>query len=247
MFDFDGQHVLVTGGTRGIGASAVRAFLRAGASVTATYCRNEERASAFLKEFDGALRSRLTLTRFDISDRAAVERFFESLEQHGGSLQVLVNNAGLRVDGVVALMDQAAWQRVLDVNLTGTFNMCKRALGLMLPERYGRIVTITSPAGRIGSRGQANYAASKAGLVAFSKSLAREVATRGVTVNCVSPGIIETDFISDLPQEQKRELVSMVPMQRFGSPEEVAACILFLASRRASYVTGAVLEATGGA
>jgi 3-oxoacyl-[acyl-carrier protein] reductase len=132
------------------------------------------------------------------------------------------------------------------VNLFGTFNMCRRALQLMLPERYGRIISITSPAGRIGSEGQANYAASKAGLVAFSKSLAREVATRGITVNCVSPGFIHTEFLTGVPEDQMERYRGMVPMGRFGSPDEVAACVLFLAGREASYVTGAVLDVTGG-
>jgi len=247
MVDYVGQRVLVTGGTRGIGAALARAFLEAGASVTATYACNDEGAASFADGFDEELRGRLSVVRFDVSDRGAVEDFFTGFEADAGSLQVLVNNAGIRIDGVVALMDPADWQRVIDVNLTGAFNMCRRALQLMLPERYGRIINVTSPAGRIGSRGQANYAASKAGLVAFSKSLAREVATRGITVNCVAPGFIETEFLAGVPEEHMARYLELIPMGRFGSTEEVAACVLFLASRRASYVTGAVLDVTGGA
>jgi 3-oxoacyl-[acyl-carrier protein] reductase len=245
--DFSGQRVLVTGGTRGIGAALVRAFLIAGAEVTATFATNEAAAAAFEDGLDDEHRGRLAVEQFDVSDCGAVGEFFTRIENRSDRLQVLVNNAGIRIDGVVALTDPADWQRVLDVNLTGAFHLCRHSLRLMLPERYGRIINITSPAGRIGSWGQANYAASKAGLVAFSKSLAREVATRGITVNCVSPGFVKTELLDGIPEDQIDRYRSMVPMGRFGTPEEIAACVLFLASRRASYVTGAVLDVTGGA
>jgi 3-oxoacyl-[acyl-carrier protein] reductase len=246
--DFDGQRVMVTGGTRGIGAGISRAFLEAGASVIATYTRNEEAAERFRAELApqldaSVLDDRLSLERFDVSDGNAVQEFFRAFE---GELHVLVNNAGIRQDAAVALMTDQDWRRVLSVNLDGSFFVTKQAVRLMSGKRYGRIVQVISPSGRLGTAGQANYAASKAGLEAMAKSLSKEVAKRGITVNCVSPGFVDTDLLADLDDETKKGFRQMVPMRRFGAVEEIAHAVLFLASRQASYVTGTTLEVSGG-
>jgi 3-oxoacyl-[acyl-carrier protein] reductase len=159
---------------------------------------------------------------------------------------VLVNNAGIRQDAVVALMDVNKWQKVLDVNLTGTFLMSKHAVLFMMQNKYGRIINITSPVARLGFTGQANYAASKAGQIALTKTLAKEVAKKKITVNCVSPGFIATDFLDGLSNELLAEYKKLVPMRRFGSVKDVANAVIFLAGKQASYITGTTLDVTGG-
>ena len=243
-FDFSGQTVVVTGGTRGIGAAVSQAFYEAGGRVFALYAGNHERAAAFAARF--AEPSRMQTRCVDVSDYPAVEAFFQELAGLCESLEVLVNNAGIRRDGIVGMMPPEDWQAVLDTNLGGTYAMSKFAVQAMMTNRYGRIVNITSPSGRLGFAGQANYAASKAGQVAFAKSLAKEVAKRKITVNCVSPGFVETEFIAELPEEQLREYKASVPLRRFAQPEEVAPAVLFLASEEAAYITGTVLEISGG-
>lgn len=242
MTDLSGQRAVVTGGTRGIGAAISRALLDAGAEVHATYCDNTEAAETFRDACPEALRERLHLAAFDVTDLDAVAAFFKKL----GKLEILVNNGGIRRDALLGLMPIDAWRRVLSVNLDGVFYMCKHAVRAMMRSRYGRIVNVSSPSGRFGFPGQANYAASKAGLEGLTRSLAREVATRGITANCVSPGFVLTDLIRDLPEKLLKKMKDDVPMQRFGEPEEIAAAVLFLVSREASYVTGSVLDVTGG-
>ena len=242
-FDYADYNVIVTGGTRGIGKTVTEAFLDAGASVTAIFAGNEQAAAELRREHEGRL---LTTRKLDISDYAAVETFFDEYDKEHDSLEVLVNNAGIRRDGVVGMMPVDDWSAVIDTNLSGTFNMSKFALMKMLQHKYGRIITITSPSGRMGFAGQANYAASKAGQVALMKSLSKEAARRSITANCVSPGFIDTDLISDLPDELRKEYAKQVPLRRFGTTTEVASSILFLAARESSYITGSVLEVTGG-
>jgi 3-oxoacyl-[acyl-carrier protein] reductase len=237
--------VVVTGGTRGIGRGIVEAFLQAGARVHVTYTGNETAAAAF-RGANAATAVRWQLHKFDVSDYAAAEAFFRGLEAAGEKIQVLVNNAGIRRDGVVGMLNPADWKAVLDTNLTGTYTMSKFAVQMMMRPRYGRIVSVTSPSGKFGFEGQANYAASKAGQVAFTRSLSKEVARRGITVNCVSPGFMETDFLADLPPEQAEAYRNQVPLKRFGKVAEVAGAVLFLASAEAAYITGATLEITGG-
>lgn len=244
-WDFSGQTVIVTGGTRGIGRAIAEAFLSAGARVLATYAANAQAAAEF-ETANAASGDRLELLQFDVADYAAVEAFYRELESRIEALDILVNNAGVRRDAVVGMLRAEDWETVIRTNLGGVYHMSKFAVQKMMQARFGRIITITSPAGRIGFEGQANYAASKAGEVAFTKSLAREVARRGITANCVSPGFIDTDFIRDLPPDQAKAYRATVPLRRFGRAEEVAACVLFLASREAAYVNGAVLEVTGG-
>ena len=243
-FDFANQTAVVTGGTRGIGLAVAEAFLAAGGSAICLYGGDEKAADALRSAHAGD--SRLRAERLDVADFEAVKAFWRRLEEQGTRIDVLVNNAGIRRDAVLAMMPDDDWRRVLDVNLGGVFAMSKYAVQAMSSARYGRIVNMTSPGGKLGFAGQANYAASKAGMVALTKSLSKEVAKRGITVNAVSPGFIDTDFIRDLPEEQAGEYRRSVPLMRFGKADEVASAVLFLASRESAYITGTVLEVTGG-
>ena len=245
QFDFSGQTAIVVGGTGGIGRAISDGFLQSGAKVIATY-RSNDRAAGEFKEANAQHADRLDLQKFDVTKYDQVENFFRLVEEKHGPFQILVNSSGIRKDSVVGLMKEADWQQVIDTNLTGTFNVCKQAVLSLMRQRYGRIILITSPIGKFGFAGQSNYAASKAGQVAFTRSLSKEVASRKITVNCVSPGFIETDFIADLSDEQRKGYVGMVPLKRFGTAEEVAHSVLFLALRESSYITGTVNEVTGG-
>lgn len=245
MNKFENQHVIVTGGTRGIGAGLVKAYLSEGAIVTATYSSNDKAAMEF-KEKLSNYGEKLNIAKFNVADSSAVENFFKNYEERFPSLEVLVNNSGIRKDSIIASMIESDWDQVLDINLKGTYLMTKHAILLMMKNRYGRIVNMSSIGGKLGLPGQANYAASKAGQIALSLATAKEVAKRNITINNVCPGFIETDLLHGLPEEQIKEYKSQVPMKRFGKVEEVASAVLFLSSREASYITGATLDITGG-
>ncbi len=244
--NFTGQKALVTGATRGIGRAVAEALLENGATVIGVYGGNEAAAESFKASCGDATASRLHLHKLDVSVYLEVETFYRQVEEQFDTLDILVNNAGIRRDSALAMMKEDDWRRVIDVNLTGGYNMAKFAVQLMMKQKYGRIICITSPMGQLGFAGQANYAASKAGQVGMMKSLAKEVAKRKITVNCVSPGFIETDFLEGLSEVQVKEYKKMVPVRRFGRPDEVARAVLFLAGTKASYITGSVLEITGG-
>lgn len=244
-FDYTGRRAIVTGGTRGIGAAVTKALLEAGAKVTAVYASNDEAARAFAdKMADYA--ERLETVKCDVGDYAAVESFFAAYDGRADSLDILVHCAGIRRDGVVAMLPKESWESVIATDLGGTYNMFKFGVQRMLRKKYGRLIAISSISGRIGIEGQGNYAAAKAGQVAMVKSMAKEVAKRKITVNCISPGFIDTEFISSLPEEQRSAYIASVPARRFGSAEEVASAALFLASEEAAYITGTVLEVGGG-
>lgn len=245
MFDFTGQNVIITGATRGIGKEISLSFLKAGAKVIGVYGGNEDAAKSFHDSL-GDLSENFNIYKCDVSDESAVKDFYEFAYEKFDSLDILVNNAGIRKDSVLALMSYKDWQSVIDVNLTGSFLMAKEAVLFMMRNKYGRIINITSPVSYLGFAGQANYSASKAGQVAMTKTLAKETAKKKITVNCVSPGFIDTDLLSDLPPEQKSQYKKMVPMKRFGKTEEVASAVLYLSSPAASYITGSVLEVNGG-
>jgi 3-oxoacyl-[acyl-carrier protein] reductase len=246
---FAGQTAVVTGGTRGIGAAITRAFLAGGARVHAVYAANESAARAFA-DACGADAERLSLHRLDVADYAAVERFWNDLDEREPEsvrgVQILVCNAGIRRDAIVGAMKLEDWRAVLATNLDGSFHMSRFAVRSMLRGRYGRIVFITSPAASFGFQGQANYSASKAGQIGLMRSLAREVAKKKITVNCVSPGFIDTELLADLEPETARAHLASVPLGRLGRPEEVAYAVLCLAAREATYINGATLEVTGG-
>lgn len=245
MFDFNQQNCIVTGGTRGIGAGITESFLKAGATVVATYSGNDSAAQAF-KEKNSAFGERLILKKFNVADSKAVEAFFADIEKDIPELHVLVNNAGIRRDNIIASMNEEEWDGVIDTNLKGTYNMTRFAVLAMMKNRYGRIVNMSSIGGKLGLPGQANYAASKAGQIALSLSVSKEVAKRNITINNVCPGFIETELLADLPEEQVKEYKSQVPMKRFGKVEEVAHAVMFFASRGASYISGTILDVSGG-
>jgi len=245
MIEFEGKKAVVTGATRGIGRAITEALLAQGATVAGIYGGNQEAAAAMAGD-NSRYGGRLQLIQLDVADYAAVAAFCAGLEAEWDTLDILVNNAGIRRDAVLAMMREEDWRRVLDVNLTGGFNLSRLALPLMLKQKYGRIIFITSPMGHLGFAGQANYAASKAGQIGLMKSLSKEVAKRRITVNSVSPGFIATELLDDLSEIQVQEYKKMVPANRFGAPAEVAEAVLFLASDRAAYINGAVLEVTGG-
>jgi len=242
---FTGQKVIVTGATRGIGKAISAAFLEQGATVLGIYGGNRDAAELFAAECS-ANGHKIALFCCDVSDELSVKSFFEQVETEHNCVDILINCAGIRKDALTALMKQEQWQSVIDINLTGTFNMCRSVVPLMLKQKYGRIINITSPVSYLGFQGQVNYAASKAGQIGLTRTLAKETARKKITVNCVSPGFIDTDFIHDLSDDQISNYKKMVPMRRFGKVEEVSSSVMFLASPQASYITGAVLEVTGG-
>ena len=245
MYDFKGQTIIVTGGTRGIGKTISESFLKAGAKVIVTYSTNEAAAAQF-KQDNSQFAENIDIQKLDVTKYDEVEKFFKYIDTKYGGFEVLVNNAGIRKDSILAMMKESDWQDVMNVNLTGVFYMCKFAVMSLMRKRYGRIINVSSVMERYAFEGQANYAASKAGLIALTKSLSKEVATRGITVNCVSPGFIVTELIQDLPDKLREAYLARIPLKRFGDAEEVATCILFLASKEASYVTGSILEVSGG-
>jgi len=204
MNDFTGQKAIVTGATRGIGRAITMDLLRQGAVVVGIYGGNREVADDFQRECNAG--NKLQLHCLDVSDYTAVEAMYQRIEEQFDTIDILINNAGIRRDAVLAMMQEQDWRRVIDVNLTGGYNMAKFAVQLMMKQKYGRIVFITSPMGHLGFAGQANYAASKAGQVGMMKSLSREVAKRKITVNCISPGFIDTDFLESLSDDQVRAL-----------------------------------------
>ena len=245
MQTFQDQIAVVTGATRGIGRAITLAFLNQGATVLGIYHNNRQSADQ-LKEECADLKEKLYLFQCDISNEEQVTAFYQEIERKFSSLDVLVNNAGIRKDAFLALMQTSDWRSVLDINLTGSFLMAKQAVLLMMKNKYGRIINITSPVAHLGFAGQANYAASKAGQIGMTRSLAKETAKKKITVNCISPGFIETDFLQGLSKDQIEAYKNMVPMRRFGTPQEVAEAVLFIAGKNASYITGAVLDINGG-
>ncbi len=245
MTDFQGQKAVVTGATKGIGRAIASALLARGATVIGLYGSDTEAAGRFMEEC-ADLPGSLSLHQCDVRIYKDVEDLYEKIEQEFDTIDILVNNAGIRKDGVMAMMPEEDWRQVIDVNLTGGYNMSKFAVLLMMKQKYGRIIFITSPMAHMGFAGQANYAASKAGQIGMMKSLAKETAKRKITVNCVSPGFIDTELLSDLPEAQVKEYKKMIPVRRFGKAEEVAEAVLFLAGSGAAYVSGSVLEVTGG-
>ena len=241
MFDLSGKTALVTGASGGIGGEIARALHKAGATVTLSGTRQ-----APLEALASELGGRVHVVTCDLSDAASVEALPKAAIEKMGSIDVLVNNAGITRDNLFMRMSDEEWQSVIDVNLTSTFRLCRGVLRGMMKARWGRIVNISSIVGATGNPGQGNYAASKAGMVGMSKSLAAEVASRGITVNCVAPGFITTAMTDTLNDEQKARILTQVPAGRMGEVTEIAAAVLYLASPEAGYVTGTTLHVNGG-
>jgi 3-oxoacyl-[acyl-carrier protein] reductase len=243
--DLSGQVALVTGGSRGIGRAIALRLAGAGALVAINYSRDDQAAKKTLAELKRA-GDRGELLKFAVEEFAPVQEKIKALAKKHGRLDILVNNAGIAADQVLARMKPADFNRVLAVNLEGAFNCCRAAARVMVRRRYGRIINISSIIARIGRTGQANYAASKAGLEALTRSLALELANRHITVNAIAPGYIETEMTLALPQEVRQEILERIPAGRAGSAEDVAGLTLFLASGMAGYLTGQTIQLNGG-
>ena len=244
MFDLTGKVAVVTGAGRGIGRSISVALAQRGATVIPTDVVNPGASSAEVRDMGPGSVADVVL--MNVTDSAGADAAFGEILSRYGRLDILVNNAGITRDQMWMRMKREDWDRVLEVNLTGAFVCSQAVLRPMMKQRGGRIISISSVVGQMGNAGQSNYAASKAGLIGFSKSLAREVASRNITVNVVAPGLIDTDMTRALPPEVQAEWQSKVPLGRFGTPEDVAATVCFLASNEASYITGQVLAVNGG-
>ncbi|HVS62576.1 MAG TPA: 3-oxoacyl-[acyl-carrier-protein] reductase [Thermoanaerobaculia bacterium] len=244
MFRFEGRTALVSGASQGIGAATARALAARGARVVLA-ARNRERLDELVGEIEASGGRALALP-LDLADPGSIESAVASLEGEMAAVDVLVNNAGVTDDGLLLRMSQEQWERVLRTNLTGTFVLTKALVRGMMKRRYGRIVTVSSVVGLMGNAGQANYAASKAGLVGFTKSIARELGSRGITANVVAPGFVSTAMTESLAESVKESMLQATSLGRFGSVDDVAAAVLFLASEEAGYVTGDVLNVSGG-
>ncbi|GAB4397469.1 MAG: 3-oxoacyl-ACP reductase FabG [Rhodoferax sp.] len=238
-----GQVALVTGATRGIGAAIAQALAAQGVRVvgTATKPEGAQAIAAALSAYEGC-----TGIALDVTDAAAADAALDALIKSHGALHILVNNAGITRDNLALRMKDEEWDAVLDTNLKAVFRMSRAAMRPMMKQRYGRIVNITSVVGASGNPGQANYAAAKAGVAGMTRALARELASRAITVNCVAPGFIDTDMTGHLPEAQKQALLGQIPMGRLGAPQDIAQAVCFLASPAAAYITGQELHVNGG-
>lgn len=243
MFDLTGKVALVTGGSRGIGRAISTALAGQGAAVAVNYVSNKDAADAVVSEIVEQGGSAIAI-QGDVADEAA--RLVDETKEQLDGIHVLVNNAGLTQDDLMLRMSEEAWDRVMAVDLRGAFVATKAALRPMVRQRWGRIINIASVAGLVGNPGQANYAAAKAGLIGFTKSVAKEVASRNITANAVAPGLVATEMTADLTEAQNQAVLQMAPLGRAATPEEIAPAVVYLASDEAAYVTGSVLTVDGG-
>ena len=241
MFDLTGKSALVTGASGGIGGAIARALHKQGANVGLSGTRVEP-----LEQLKADLGERAHVLPADLGDPAAIEALLKSADAALGGFDILINNAGLTRDNLALRMKDEDWQKVIDVNLTAGFRLARGAMRGMMKKRWGRIIGITSVVGVTGNPGQANYAAAKAGMIGMSKSLAQEVASRAITVNCVAPGFIETQMTGALNDEQKARIMTAIPAGRLGQSDEIAAAVVYLASPEAAYVTGQTIHVNGG-
>ena len=241
----DGRHALVTGASRGIGRAVALAFAAEGASVALNFAGNVAAAEAVRAEIESA-GGKAILVPADVSDENAVEDMVKTVTEDFGSIDILVNNAGITRDGLLLRMKEEDWDAVLNTNLKGVFLCTKAVSKFMMKKRYGRIVNMASVVGVTGNASQANYAAAKAGVIGFTKAMAKELASRGITVNAIAPGFIRSDMTDVLPDKVKEAMLAEIPLGRAGEPADVAKAALFLASDQAAYITGQVLKVDGG-
>ena len=240
MINFKHKKILITGATGGIGNALVKKFVSLEGNILATGTKTEK-LNALKKEFPN-----INILKFDISDHSKIEEFIENVFSQLIGLDVLINNAGVNMDNLSLRMNDSEWKKVIDINLSSTFLMCKYAIKKMLKNKYGRVVNITSVVGHTGNLGQANYAASKAGIVGMSKSLAIEYAKKNITINCVSPGFIKSKMTDNIVESVKAVLTSRIPMAKLGTGEDVSNTVAFLSSDSASYITGETIHVNGG-
>ena len=243
-FDLSGRTVLVTGGTSGIGLACVERLAEYGAKVVTTYLEGKEDPETILQGLSKI--GDLQLEPLDLRSGDSIKRCINNVINQRGNLDVLVNNAGVTDDALFLRMRESQWDNVIDINLKGTFRITKAFIRHMVKARKGKIIFLSSVVAASGNAGQVNYSASKAGIEAMCKSIAREVSHRGITVNCVAPGFISTEMTDNLPVELKEKLAESIPMNRFGSPQDVAEAVFFLSSENANYITGTVLNVNGG-
>ena len=240
MINFKNKKILITGATGGIGRNLVKKYVELGGAVLATGTK-DEKLEEIKKNFP-----RTNVIKFDISNHSKIEEFVDNVALELGGLDVLVNNAGMNMDNLSLRMKDEEWKNVIDINLSSTFLLSKYSIKKMLKNKFGRIVNITSIVGHTGNAGQSNYAASKAGIIGMTKSLAIEYAKKNITINCVSPGFIDTSMTKSIAEKVKLFLTSRIPMGRLGSGEDVSNCVAFLSSEGASYITGETLHVNGG-
>ena len=245
MMDFTGKTAVVTGGSRGIGRAVCEELARGGANVVLCFAGNESAARETVAACE-ALGAKALAVQCNVADEAQAKALMDAAVQAFGRIDILVNNAGITRDGLLMMMKEADFDAVIETNLKGTFLCMKAVSRIMMKQRYGRIVNLSSVVGLRGNAGQVNYAASKAGVIGMIKSLAKELASRGVTVNAVAPGFIATDMTAAMPEAAKTATLAAIPMGRLGAPEDVAKAVAFLASDEAAYVTGQVLAVDGG-
>ena len=238
---FENKVALVTGASRGIGKAIAQQLVQGGAKVIGT--ATSDKGASAISDYLGDNGKGIAL---DVTDADSVQETVKSLEKEFGSIDILVNNAGITRDNLMMRMKDDEWNSVIDTNLTAIFRVCKAVVRGMMKRRHGRIINISSVVGTTGNPGQVNYCAAKAGLVGFSKSLAKEVAARGITVNCVAPGFIDTDMTKALTEEQKESIFANIPAARLGKPDEIASAVTFLASDGAAYITGETIHVNGG-
>jgi len=234
------KKVIITGATGGIGNSLAKRFVEEGAKVLATGTKEEK-----LKELKNEL-SNIEIEKFNLADHSQIEAFIDSAVKKIDGLDILVNNAGINLDSLTIRLSEENWKKVLDINLTSTFLMCKSAIKKMIKNKSGKIINITSIVGHTGNFGQTNYSASKAGIVAFSKSLALEYAKKNININCVSPGFIKTEMTDKIPEEYKKMLINKIPAGDLGTGDDVSNCVAFLASDKAKYINGETIHVNGG-
>ena len=240
MINFNNKRILITGATGGIGKSLIKKFVDLKGSVFATGTK-PEKLDLIKKQFPN-----VKVKRFDISDHSRIEEFIEDVILELGGLDILINNAGINMDNLSLRMTDENWKKVIDVNLSSNFLLSKYAMKKMMKNKFGRIVNITSIVGHTGNPGQANYAASKAGIIGMSKSLALEYAKKNITINCVSPGFIDTAMTMNIAEKAKLFLTSRIPMNRLGTGDDVSNCVAFLSSDLSSYITGETIHVNGG-